>query len=104
VHPFLREPGRAPAFRTGDRVRTRNHQPSGHTRLPGYARARRGVVARVHPTCVFPDTNAHGLGEAPQPVYAVRFEGRELWGEGAEPGSCVCVDLFESYLEPDPGA
>ncbi len=104
AHPFLRETGRAPAFRAGDRVRTRNHQPAGHTRLPAYARARRGVVARVHPACVFPDTNAHGRGEAPQPVYAVRFEGRELWGEGAEPGICVCADLFESYLEGDPDA
>jgi len=104
AHPFLREPGRAPAFRAGERVLTRNHQPAGHTRLPAYARARRGVVERVHPACVFPDTNAHGRGEHPQPVYAVRFAGSELWGEGAEPRSSVCVDLFESYLEPDPGA
>jgi nitrile hydratase len=101
AHPFLREVGRAPAFRAGDRVRTRNHQPAGHTRLPAYARSRRGVVARAWPACVFPDTNAHGLGEDPQFVYAVRFEGRELWGESAEPGTCVHVDLFESYLEPD---
>jgi nitrile hydratase len=85
-------------------VRTRNHQPAGHTRLPAYARARRGLVERVYPACVFPDANAHGQGEDPQPVYAVRFAGRELFGEGAEPGTCVHVDLFESYLEPDPGA
>jgi nitrile hydratase len=32
----------------------------------------------------------------------VRFEARELWGESAEPGSCVQLDCFESYLEPDP--
>jgi nitrile hydratase len=101
AHPFLREVAREPAFRVGERVRTRNHQPEGHTRLPGYARSRRGVVARVYPACVLPDTNAHGLGENPQHVYAVRFEGRELWGEVAEAGSCVHVDLFESYLEPD---
>jgi nitrile hydratase len=101
AHPFLRELGRGPAFRAGDRVRARNHQPAGHTRLPAYARSRRGVVARVYPACVLPDTNAHGLGEDPQFVYAVRFEGRELWGESAEPGTCVHVDLFESYLEPD---
>jgi nitrile hydratase len=49
---------------------------------------------------VLPDTNAHGRGECPEHVYAVRFEGRELWGEDAEPGSCVHLDLFESYLEP----
>jgi nitrile hydratase len=38
-------------------------------------------------------------GEAPQHLYTVRFEGRELWGDQAEPASQVCVDLFESYLE-----
>ncbi|HTF33135.1 MAG TPA: nitrile hydratase subunit beta [Myxococcota bacterium] len=100
-HPFLRTVDRAPAFRVGDRVQTRNHQPAGHTRLTGYARTRRGVVARVYPACVFPDTNAHGEGEQPQPVYAVRFEGRELFGGSAEPRSCVFLDCFESYLEPD---
>jgi nitrile hydratase len=104
AHPFLREIDRAAAFRVGDRVRTRNHQPAGHTRLTGYARVRRGVVARVHPACVFPDTNAHYQGEHPQHVYAVRFEARELWGESAEPGTSVHLDCFESYLEPEPDA
>jgi len=100
-HPFLRSVERPPAFRVGDRVKTRNHQPAGHTRLAGYTRTRRGVVVRVHPACVFPDTNAHGRGEEPQPVYAVRFEGSELWGESAEPKSCVYFDCFEHYLELD---
>jgi nitrile hydratase len=104
AHPFVRDVGRPPAFHAGDRVRTRNHQPPGHTRLTAYARSRRGVVARVHPACVLPDTNAHFQGEHPQHVYAVRFEARELWGEGAEAGTCVHLDCFESYLEPDPGA
>jgi len=103
-HPFLRTIDRKPAFRVGDRVRTRNHQPSGHTRLAGYTRTRRGVIARVYPACVFPDTSAHGEGEQPQPVYAVRFEARELWGEVAEPRSCVHLDCFESYLERDASA
>jgi nitrile hydratase subunit beta len=102
AHPFLRAVPRQPAFRLGDRVRTRNHQPPGHTRLTAYARGRRGAVARVHPACVFPDTHAHFLGENPEHVYAVRFEAHELWGEGAEAGTCVHLDCFESYLEPDP--
>ena len=104
AHPFLREVAREPAFRVGDRVRTRNHQPAGHTRLTAYARGRRGVVARAYPACVLPDSNAHFQGESPQHVYAVRFEARELWGEAAEPRTCVHLDCFESYLEPDPGA
>ena len=95
-----RETDAGPAFAVGQRVVTRNLQPLGHTRLPGYARAHRGVIAIVHSGAwVLPDTNAHDLGECPEPVYSVRFEGRELWGEGAEPGTCVQIDLFESYLE-----
>jgi nitrile hydratase len=99
----LRPLASPPRFAPGDAVRTRNHQPHGHTRLPGYARARRGTVALVHPSAVLPDTNAHGRGECPEWVYAVRFDAAELFGDGAEPNACVHVDLFESYLEPEAG-
>jgi len=89
-----------PRFAPGAPVRTRNLRRSGHTRLPGYARARRGCVELVQGGWVLPDSNAHGEGERPEYVYAVRFAGEELWGEAAEPGTSVVVDLFESYLEP----
>lgn len=95
-----REIDRAPRFAVGDEVVTRKRYPSGHTRLPGYARACRGTVAIVQGAWVLPDTNAHGGGECPESVYSVRFPGEELWGESAEPGTCVHIDLFESYLEP----
>jgi hypothetical protein len=91
---------RAPRFAVGDAVITRNLHPAGHTRLPGYARGRRGTVTLHQGGWVLPDTNAHGRGENPEHVYAVRFSGAELWGASAEPGTCVHVDLFESYLEP----
>lgn len=103
-HPFLRVLPRPAAFAPGDAVRTKNHQPAGHTRLPAYARSRRGVVARAYPACVFPDTHADGRGEAPQYVYAVRFACRELFGESGEDGAFVHLDCFEPYLEADPGA
>jgi nitrile hydratase beta subunit len=89
-----------PRFHAGDRVRTRNMHPRGHTRLPRYARDKEGVVERLWGTFVFPDTNAHGLGENPQPLYCVVFDSRELWGEDAEPNQRVSLDLFESYLLP----
>jgi nitrile hydratase len=97
---FVRELDRAPRFRPGDAVRARVASPPGHTRLPRYVAGRRGVVHRVQPPCVFPDTNAHGLGERPQHLYGVRFAAADLWGDGAEPGTWVHVDLFEPYLEP----
>jgi nitrile hydratase subunit beta len=89
----------AAAFRPGDHVRTRNINPMGHTRLPRYARAKKGVIDRVHGAFVFPDANAHGGGEQPQWVYTVRFSARELWGEAAEAGHSVSIDAWESYLE-----
>ena len=89
-----------PRFAPGDAVMTRNVHPMGHTRLPRYVRGKRGTIHLVHGPEVFADTNAQGLGEHPQVVYNVRFDGRELWGDAAEPGTTVSIDLWESYLEP----
>ena len=91
----------ASRFAVGDAVVTRNVHPPGHTRLPRYARGKRGIIHRLHGPQVFPDTNAVGLGEHPQPLYQVRFEARELWGESAEARQTVSLDLWESYLEPE---
>ena len=97
---FIRETGATPRFAPGDPVRTRAMHPHGHTRLPRYARGKRGVIHCCHGIHVFPDTNAHGRGEQPQPLYSVRFDARELWGESAERNQAVHIDLWESYLLP----
>ncbi len=98
--PSTRAGTAAPRFSVGERVLARNINPTGHTRLPRYVRGHRGLVTTMHGAHVFPDTNAHGLGEQPQALYQVRFEARELWGENAERAGAVYVDLWESYLEP----
>jgi nitrile hydratase subunit beta len=97
----LRSPTQPARFAVGHRVRTRAGQPAHHTRLPGYARGKLGVVRRVHGVHVFADAHARGLGECPQWLYTVAFEEKELWGEG-EPAqhSIVSVDAWEPYLEP----
>ena len=105
VPPRARErepqsPPTAPRFAAGDAVVTRNVHPRGHTRLPRYARGKRGLIHLIHGPQTFPDTNAHGLGEQPQVLYNVRFAGRELWGESSEPREAVYLDVWESYLEP----
>jgi nitrile hydratase beta subunit len=92
-------PELTPRFAVGDAVVTRNVHPTTHTRLPRYARGKRGVVQLVHGPQVFPDTHAHGCGANPQVLYNVRFEAAELWGESAEPRQQVSIDLWESYLE-----
>jgi nitrile hydratase len=93
------EPGVLPRFQVGQRVRARTIQPSGHTRLPRYARGKVGIVRRDHGVYVFPDTNAHFRGENRQHVYSVQFSARELWGEGASPRDSVSLDLWDDYLE-----
>jgi nitrile hydratase len=97
--PSSGEPAIRSAFKVGQRVRTRNIHPTGHTRLPRYARGRSGVVARDHGVYVFPDTNAHLQGEKRQHVYSVRFTARELWGPQAGPHDSVHLDLWDDYLE-----
>jgi nitrile hydratase len=86
-------------FAVGDTVKTRNINPTGHTRLPRYARGRIGTIERVHGAHVFPDANAHGRGEDPRWCYSVRIDGPELWGAGTDPKLSVCLDLWEPYLE-----
>ena len=96
-----RREAQAPAmFKQGDAVVTRNFHPHGHTRLPRYARGKLGQIERVHDVFIFPDAHAHALGEAPQWVYATRFDGEELWGDSAEAQQAVFLDLWESYLLP----
>jgi nitrile hydratase len=88
-----------PRFRVGQRVRARNFHPTGHTRLPRYARGKQGVIALDHGVFLFPDTNAHFRGEKPQHVYSVRFAARELWGPQASPRDFVHIDMWDDYLE-----
>lgn len=85
---------------SGQRVRARNINPVGHTRLPRYARGKVGTIHLDHGVFVFPDTNALFLGEKPQHVYSVRFAARELWGEQAAPQDSVYIDMWDDYLEP----
>jgi nitrile hydratase len=87
-------------FQVGQRVRARTVHPLGHTRLPRYARGKCGTIDRDQGVFVFPDTNAHFLGEKPQHVYSVRFAARELWGAQASEKDSVYVDTWDDYLEP----
>jgi len=89
----------APKFAVGQNIRAKNMHPKGHTRLPRYVRGHLGVITLVHGSHVFPDSNAMGEGEAPQWLYNVRFAGRELWGDEADPKTSMSVDAWESYLE-----
>ncbi|MCY4460911.1 MAG: nitrile hydratase subunit beta [Albidovulum sp.] len=104
VTPSTCEISRKPRFATGDKVRTR--RPSGnslvkggHTRLPAYAAGCLGKIVMFRGNHVFPDSNAHFLGEAPEPLYSVAFSSEELWGCVKDSSNDeVIIDLWESYL------
>lgn len=97
--PSSNDPLLAPLFQVGQHVRARNINPSGHTRLPRYARGKAGQVMRDHGVYTFPDTNAQYQGEKRQHVYSVRFAARELWGEQASAHDSMHLDLWDDYLE-----
>lgn len=96
----------AAQFAPGDAVVTRQRAANvcgvdgGHTRLPGYAAGARGRVVRVHGCHILPDSSAHDLGEAPEPLYAVAFAAAELWANPEHPRDEVVLDLWQSYLTP----
>lgn len=92
-------PAAVPArFKAGESVRTRNINPTTHTRLPRYARDKTGTVEAIRGCHVFPDSAAIGAGDNPQWLYTVVFSARELWGEEADPGVSVSIEAFEPYL------
>jgi len=103
--PADRDSAVAPVFSVGQAVRTQRPAGNrlldgGHTRLPAYAQGATGHIVKLHGTHVLPDSSAHGLGDAPEPLYAVAFAASALWTAPEHPGDQVIIDLWQSYLEP----
>jgi nitrile hydratase len=99
VTPYQREIDDPPKFSIGDKVRTSNLHPRGHTRLPRYARDKVGEISLHHGAHVLPDTNAHGHGECPTHLYCVTFAAQELWGPQAGARDSTALDVWECHLE-----
>ncbi len=94
----------APArFAVGDAVRLYAGEVPHHTRLPHYARGKRGVIERVHGAHVFADAHATGRGADPRWLYSVALRGVELWPEHDDAAEAsrltVSIDAWEPYLE-----
>jgi nitrile hydratase subunit beta len=98
----VRPASSAPRFEPGQPVRARNANPPTYDRLPSYLKGRPGVVDAHCGSFPHPEDLAAGrLAEPGAHCYRIRFRAHDLWGESAEgPEDSVCVDLFESYLEP----
>ena len=106
--PTLRDATTLPRFAVGDCVRAMpvlsSALSSSHTRLPRYVHGHVGVVQHVHGAHVYADRHAlpraqAGFDDRPEWLYTVAFDGRSLWGAGAEAGTQVSVDAWEPYLQ-----
>ena len=91
-------------FQIGQPVTTRSSGnlfvDGGHTRLPAYARGKSGRIVACHGSHILPDSNAHRLGEAPEPLYSVAFLASDLWDTAENSEDEVFLDLWQSYLLP----
>ena len=103
---YEREAATEPLFAVGDRVRTSADHPSGHTRLPRYARDTIGRVVAVRGAHVMAHANAVPAA-TPAPgdadwLYTVEFDGPSLWGADADPNSCVSIEVWQPNLRAVP--
>lgn len=103
--PYVRQPLTAsrkpdqPRFKLGDAVKTKRDIASMHTRLPGYARGRTGVVDRSVGPEILADASAEG-DLRKEHLYTIKFNSLELWPERQARNYTIRLDLWDSYLEP----
>jgi len=102
--PSKRDRTKEKKFNLGETVSVRTNNSNtrvdkGHTRLPDYVKGMAGKVIAYHGSHVFPDANAHFLGESPEALYSVEFKAQDLWDKCEHVEDTVVVDLWESYLE-----
>jgi len=90
----------APRFRPGDAVITRDMHPAGHTRLPRYARAKRGVIDCFQGIQAFADSKCPRSWPSATGGLQRPLSGGGAVGETAEPNQLLYIDLWESYLLP----
>ena len=100
IPPTKAAPSANARFQARQRVRARNLNPVGHTRLPRYVRGKTGTIERDCGVFPLQDTVTEGFSQKMQHVYTVHFVAKDLWGEQANRRDSVYVDMWEDYLEP----
>lgn len=88
-----------PKFAPGTVVRVKEMSPLGHTRVPRYIRGKVGVVEECHGNYFLPDVRVHEGIDVYQPVYQIRFNAQDIWGEDASPNDKLLIEMWEDYLE-----
>ena len=89
-------------YAKGARVRARNLNPSGHTRLPRYARGKAGVIARDLGRVRLPRHQRASRRDQAATLLFGRVRRARVVGQISESDSRerVYLDLWEDYLEP----
>ena len=97
--PSERASAQKPRFSRGDTVVVNTDSPLTHTRTPRYVRGRPGTIECVRGWSVPPEERVVEVKPpTPQPVYSVRFEARQLWGQQGDARCPVFLDLWEGHL------
>ena len=88
-----------PLFSIGPGLITSKHGHEHHTRLPQYARGRRGRVQDYNGAHIFPDLSSQGE-KTWQPRYTTVFEGTALWPGDEARSSKIYLVLRARYPAP----
>jgi len=94
---FDRQIEKPAKFSIGDQITTRSYSVSHHTRLPGYAEGKSGLIHKHHGAHLFPDACSQG-DERAEHLYCVKFKCTELWPKDVEKNNWIYIDLWESYF------
>jgi nitrile hydratase subunit beta len=97
------EQHRPPHFAVGDTVITKcvTAVPGrDHTRIPGYAQGRKGVIVSVHPPMILEDALVADGTIRLEDVYSVRLHSADIWPATGQ-AHHILVDLWDSYLDAD---
>ena len=112
--------GANPKFKVGDQVRCINQLAAGHTRQYPYFRGKVGTIVAYYGLAAerrdaqgqiefqgvyygpYPEIASRGLQKFYTPVYNVRFENDEIWGEDfGDHRMVVYADVYEPYIKLD---
>jgi len=109
--------GANPKFKVGEKVRCIQQLSAGHTREYPYFRGCVGTIVTYYGLAAekrdekgqiqfqgvyysaYPDIACRGLQKFYTPLYSVRFENEEIWGEDfGEKRMAIYADVFEPYI------
>lgn len=90
-----------PKYSPGDVVQVRPDVHNGHHRTPWFIKGKTGRVHKLAGSFFNPESRAYGGDGMPkQPLYAVKFDQRDVWAEDyrGPDSDTLIVDIYEHWL------